>query len=184
MLPLCPCRTGQDVGGTGLEGEFGRLQAWGAAAAEPHPARGLQRDAADIAERRRIAVPADPRAGRVARHEQVRQLPGFASHQRGATLPPGKNPTCVVVLADPDDPDLFDYDSRFESTHRPCDLPWGLGGPADAQQWLADHHPEPDQVEIIDRPFLLQYHGDRLTPRVAQPSRRRLGTASGTAPGT
>jgi hypothetical protein len=80
-----------------------------------------------------------------------------------AHLPPGENPTGVIVLADPDDPDLFDYDSRFESTHRPCDLLWGPGDPTDALQWLADHNPEPDQVETIDRLFLIQYHGDRLT---------------------
>jgi hypothetical protein len=80
-----------------------------------------------------------------------------------APLPPGANPTCVIVLADPDDPDLFEYDSRFESTHWPCDLLWGPGGPADALQWLAHQHPEPDQVETIDRLFLIQYHRDRLT---------------------
>ena len=80
-----------------------------------------------------------------------------------AHLPPGENPTGVIVLADPDDPDLFDYDSRFESTHRPCDLLWGPGDPTDALQWRADHNPEPDQVETIDRLFLIQYHGDRLT---------------------
>ena len=34
----------------------------------------------------------------------------------------GGNPVCVVVLVDPDDPDLFDYDSRFESINSPCDL--------------------------------------------------------------
>ena len=78
-------------------------------------------------------------------------------------LPEGANPMCVVVLAEPDDPDLFEYDSRFESTHWPCDLLWGPGDPADALQWLADHHPEPDQVETIDRLFLIQYRGDRLT---------------------
>jgi hypothetical protein len=79
-----------------------------------------------------------------------------------APLPPGANPTGVVVLADPDDPDLFEYDSRFESSHWPCDLLWGPGDPADAVEWLADHHPEPDQVETIDRLFLIQYRGDRL----------------------
>jgi hypothetical protein len=63
VLPLCPRRTGQHVGGAGLEGEFGRLPGAGPAAAEPHPARGQQRDAGDLAELRRIAVPADPRAG-------------------------------------------------------------------------------------------------------------------------
>jgi hypothetical protein len=47
-----------------------------------------------------------------------------------APLPPGAKPTSVVVLAAPGDPDLFDYDSRFESTHRPCDLLWGPGDPA------------------------------------------------------
>jgi len=77
-------------------------------------------------------------------------------------LPEGANPTCVIVLADPDDPDLFEYDSRFESTHRPCDLLWGPGDPADALQWLADHRPEPDQIETIDRLFLIRYCGDRL----------------------
>lgn len=80
-----------------------------------------------------------------------------------APLSPGENPTCVIVLADPDDPDLFEYDSRFESTHRPCELLWGPGGQADALQWLADHNPEPDQVETIDRLFLIQYCGDRLS---------------------
>jgi hypothetical protein len=79
-----------------------------------------------------------------------------------APWPPDASPTCVIVLADPDDPDLFEYDSRFESTHRPCDLLWGPGDPADALQWLADHNPEPDQVETIDRLFLIQYRSDRL----------------------
>jgi hypothetical protein len=101
-----------------------------------------------------------------------------------AMLPPGENSTCVVVLADPDDPDLFDYDSRFESTHRPCELLWGPAGQADALHWLADHNPEPDQVETIDRLFLIQYRGDRLilprSPAVAA----ALGSGEGMAPGT
>ena len=95
VLPLCPRRTGQKVRGAGLEGEFGRLPGAGPAAAEPHPAGGQQRDAADLAELRRVAVPADARAGRVARHEQIRQLPGFAFHQPGAAvaepLQPGRD---------------------------------------------------------------------------------------------
>src|SRR5580704_14213672 len=87
VLPLCPRRAGQDVCGTGLEGEFGGLPSAGPTAAKPHPARGQQRDAADIAERRRIAVPAYPRTRRVARHEQIHQLLRFASHHNGAALP-------------------------------------------------------------------------------------------------
>jgi len=43
VLPLCPRRAGQDVGGAGLQGEFGRQPGAGLAAAEPHPARGLER---------------------------------------------------------------------------------------------------------------------------------------------
>ena len=50
VLPLCPRRTGQDVGRARLEGELGRLLRTGPAAAEPHPARGLQRNAADLVE--------------------------------------------------------------------------------------------------------------------------------------
>jgi hypothetical protein len=75
----------------------------------------------------------------------------------------GGNPECVVVLADPDDPDLFDYDSRFESTNSPCDLLWGPGNTADALEWFAGHSPEPDTAETADRLFLLQYCGDRLS---------------------
>src|SRR5208283_5207938 len=84
-------------------------------------------------------------------------------------------PTCVVVLADPDNPDVFEYDSRFESTHWPCDLLWGPGDPADAVEWLVGHHPGSDQVETIDRLFLIQYRGDRLIlPR--SPARTRWPT--------
>ena len=75
----------------------------------------------------------------------------------------GGNPDCVVVLADPDDPDLFDYDSRFESTSSPCDLLWGPGDLAGALEWLAVHNPEPVKAETADRLFLLQYRGDRLS---------------------
>ena len=45
VLPLCSRRAGQDVCGTGLEGEFGGLPGAGLAAAKSHPARGQQRDA-------------------------------------------------------------------------------------------------------------------------------------------
>jgi hypothetical protein len=80
-----------------------------------------------------------------------------------APLPEGANLTCVVVQADPNDPDLFEYDSLFESTHHQCDLLWGPGDPADAMQWLVDHQSESDQVETIDRLFLIQHRGDRLS---------------------
>jgi hypothetical protein len=75
----------------------------------------------------------------------------------------GGNPECVIILADPDDLDLFDYDSLFESTNSPCDLLWGPGDPAHALEWLAGHNPEPDKAGTVDRLFLLQYRGDRLS---------------------
>ena len=84
-------------------------------------------------------------------------------HGSSARPARGGNPECVVVLADPDDPDLFDYDSRFESTSSPCDLLWGPGDLAGALEWLAVHIPEPDKAETTDRLFLLQYRGDRLS---------------------
>ena len=90
--------------------------------------------------------------------EVTRSVPG------GSVRPArGGSPACVVLLVDPDDPDLFDYDSRFESTNSPCDLLWGPGDLADALDWLAEHNPDPDKAETVDRLFLLQYRGDRLS---------------------
>ena len=45
-------------------------------------------------------------------------------------LPLARSPRASSSSPPPGDPDLFDYDSRFESTHRPCDLLWGPGDPA------------------------------------------------------
>jgi hypothetical protein len=98
-----------------------------------------------------------------------------------APLPPGPKPTSVVVLAPPGDPDLSDYDSRFESTHRPSDLPWGAG---DALQWLTDHNPKADQVETIDRLVPIQDHGDRLTLLRSPGAAAAFGPGDRTAPGT
>jgi len=47
-----------------------------------------------------------------------------------APLPLARSPRASSSSPPPGDPDLFDYDSRFESTHRPCDLLWGPGDPA------------------------------------------------------
>lgn len=40
---------------------------------------------------------------------------------------------------------------------------WGPGDPADALAWLAGHNPELGTAETVDRLFLLQYRGDRLS---------------------
>lgn len=39
--------------------------------------------------------------------------------------------------ADPDYPDLFDYNLRFHGASCPWDLPWEPNNPADALQWIA-----------------------------------------------
>lgn len=101
--------------------------------------------------------------------------PVAAGTVHGSTARParGGNPECVVVLADPDDPDLFDYDSRFERTSSPCDLLWGPGDPAGALEWLAVHNPEPDKTETADRLFLLQFRDLREGRRITGMRRRQ-----------
>jgi hypothetical protein len=63
----------------------------------------------------------------------------------------------MLVLANPEDPEFASYDALFETTLRPCDWVWGPGTWQDAQAWLDQHPVAGDQVETIDRPFLLQY---------------------------
>ncbi len=80
----------------------------------------------------------------------------------GFTPVPGAGDlTCVIALADPEDPGLADYDALYESTYRPCDWLWGPGTWAQAQAWLEDRRPAGDEAETIDRLFLLRY-ADRL----------------------
>ncbi|HEV2450737.1 MAG TPA: hypothetical protein VGS62_02270, partial [Streptosporangiaceae bacterium] len=74
----------------------------------------------------------------------------------------GGNPTSVIALASPGDPDLGDYDARYETTNRPCEWLWGPGTPAEARDWLQSNPPPGDQAETIDRLFLLRYHDSLL----------------------
>jgi hypothetical protein len=72
------------------------------------------------------------------------------------------SPTSVIALASADDPELSDYDALYETTNRPCDWLWGPGAPDEALDWL-QRNPQPgDQVETIDRLFLLRYHDSLL----------------------
>jgi hypothetical protein len=41
----------------------------------------------------------------------------------------GGNPTSVIALAAPGDPDLVDYDALYETTNWPCEWLWGPGTP-------------------------------------------------------
>jgi hypothetical protein len=77
-------------------------------------------------------------------------------------IPGAGDLTCVIVLADPEDPGLADYDALYESTYRPCDWLWGPGNWAGAQAWLEDRRPAGDEAETIDRLFLLRYEDPML----------------------
>lgn len=98
---------------------------------------------------------------------------------------PGRVPLTaphVIVLADPEDPDLLDFDAQYETTARPCDYLWGPGTWPETADWLERHQPTGDHAEVLDRLFLLRYHGNRLylprSPAIAAglPEDRRPGT--------
>jgi hypothetical protein len=78
---------------------------------------------------------------------------------------PGRVPLTaphVVILADPEDPDLLDFDAQYETTARPCDYLWGPGTWEETAHWLEQHQPTSDHAQVLDRLFLLRYHGNRL----------------------
>jgi hypothetical protein len=86
----------------------------------------------------------------------------------------GAGATTIVVRAVPDDPrNLWQFDARFDTTRYPADLLWGPGPPADALTWFEDHRPAEDEVDHLDRHFLIRHHADRVEPP------RRPGIAAG-----
>lgn len=55
---------------------------------------------------------------------------------------------------------------QYETTRTPCELLWGPGTPEDAAAWRDQHHPVGDDVNILDRLFMVRYHdGRRYLPR-------------------
>jgi hypothetical protein len=70
--------------------------------------------------------------------------------------------TYILVRAVLHDPGLMHFDAQYETTTYPCELLWGPGSWQDADEWLKEEQPEPDEVEILDRLFLLQHHENRL----------------------
>jgi hypothetical protein len=88
----------------------------------------------------------------------------------------------VVVLAIPDDPELSDFDARFERTTYPCDLLWGPGDSSEAAPWLHAHLPIQDEIEFMDRLFVGRVDEEHVDlpqrPEVflSLPSEERAGT--------
>jgi plasmid stabilization system protein ParE len=101
-----------------------------------------------------------------------------------APLPERANLTCVLVLADPDDPDLFEYDSRFESTHRPCDLLWGPATQPMRRSGSPITIPSPTRSKLSTACSCSSTAATGSASRVIPPPQRRSAQLSGTAPGT
>jgi hypothetical protein len=94
-------------------------------------------------------------------------------HRRRGRLPEFVDPDdrsweCVILRAvfRPEerfsDPELRHYDSWVEVTHYPTDLLWGPGTITDAAAWFAQHKPEPDECDYLDRTFLVRHDGSDL----------------------
>lgn len=69
--------------------------------------------------------------------------------------------TCVLVRADLDD-DFPHFDAQYETTRMPCELVWGPGTPEDAAVWLDQQHLAGDEVDVLDRLFMVRHHDGRL----------------------
>jgi hypothetical protein len=95
---------------------------------------------------------------------------------------PADDWTWVLVRAVPHDEGLMRFDSLFEVTNYPCELLWGPGTAGEAAEWMGRERPLGDTVDVLDRLFLVQYHGNRLyLPRCPEIA---LGLASPERAGT
>jgi hypothetical protein len=70
--------------------------------------------------------------------------------------------TCALVRAVPHDEGLMRLDALYESTTYPCGFVWGPGAWKDASAWLEQEQPPEDEVDVLDRLFLVQRHNGRL----------------------
>lgn len=60
------------------------------------------------------------------------------------------------------DPELNQFDSRFEATHFPSELLWGAGSRADGTAWLDANRPEPDERDYLDRTFIIRQDENQI----------------------
>jgi hypothetical protein len=70
--------------------------------------------------------------------------------------------TYLLVRAFLHDDGLSRFDALYETTTYPCDLLFGPCSWPEAAAWLDEERPVTDEVEVLDRIFLLQHHDDRL----------------------
>lgn len=62
----------------------------------------------------------------------------------------------------PHDWDLLQFDAKYETARNPSEWLWGPGTARDAMAWLAREQLADDEVDILDRIFLLRHHDDLL----------------------
>ncbi len=81
--------------------------------------------------------------------------------------------TYILLLAVEEDSALWQYDSHFETTDFPVKLIWGPGPWTGAALWLLENRPECDEVEYLDRLFLIR----TIDGRVDRPRRPQVALA-------
>jgi len=105
-------------------------------------------------------------AGQVGLPDDGQTLELQAAVEQIQSAVPGGDPvddwTWILVRAVPHDEGLMRFDSLFEATSYPCELLWGPTNIEDAVAWAVRELPQGDTVDVLDRLFLVQYHGDRL----------------------
>lgn len=70
--------------------------------------------------------------------------------------------TYVIALAVPGDPQLNQFDARFETTIYPTQWLWGPGTRPDARAWYTAKQPRPDTIAFQDRPMMICFRDGRL----------------------
>jgi hypothetical protein len=70
--------------------------------------------------------------------------------------------THLLVRGVPHDWDLLHFDARYETARYPAEWLWGPGSGREAMAWLAGERPPGDEVDVLDRIFLLRYHAPLL----------------------
>jgi hypothetical protein len=68
----------------------------------------------------------------------------------------------ILVRAAEEDWDLMYFDARYDTAQYPAEWLWGPGTVEDASAWLDREQPSEDEVDVLDRLFLLRFHNDLL----------------------
>jgi hypothetical protein len=92
-----------------------------------------------------------------------RQHAGRVDVEESAAAPGGteRGWRHLLVRGVPDDWDLMNFDARYQAGRYPAEWLWGPGSAEEASAWLDAEQPQDDEVDILDRLFILRYH-DKL----------------------